>query len=96
MVIQPSLTKILCSIAPANSMFRREDGCFVVRLLKALYGCVESSKLWFDDVRKELTKLGITVNSKDECVFNKVMDGHQIKSVPTWTNYSLRALMRRT
>jgi hypothetical protein len=36
------------------------------------------SKLWYDDVRKELTKLGFTHNPKDECVFNKVMDGHQI------------------
>jgi hypothetical protein len=78
MVIQPSLTKILCSIAPAYSNFMREDGCSVVKLLKALYGCVESSKLWYDDVKKELTKLGFTPNSKDECVFNKVMDGHLI------------------
>jgi hypothetical protein len=50
----------------------------MVRLLKALYGCVESSKLWYDDVRKELIKLGFTHNPEDECVLNKVMDGHQI------------------
>jgi hypothetical protein len=76
MVIQPSLTKFLCSIAPGYSMFMREDGCVVVKLLKALYGCVESSKLWYDDVRKELIKLGFAHNPKDECVFNKVIGGH--------------------
>jgi hypothetical protein len=83
MVIQPSLTKILCSIAPGYSKFMREDGCVVVKLLKALYGCVESSKLWYDDVRKELIKLRFTHNPKDECV-------------SMWTIYPLRESMRRT
>jgi hypothetical protein len=39
MVIQPSLTKILCSFAPGYSKFIREDGYAVVKLLRALYGC---------------------------------------------------------
>jgi hypothetical protein len=33
MVIQPSLTMILCSVGPTYSKFMREDGCIVVKLL---------------------------------------------------------------
>ncbi len=51
----------------------------VVQLDKALYGCVESAKLWYDHLRKTLESLGFTVNPHDICVFNKgdVKDGTQ-------------------
>jgi hypothetical protein len=36
-----------------------------------LYGCVESAKLWYDDLKETLDKIGYKVNKVDECVFNK-------------------------
>ena len=42
-----------------------------MNLDKALYGCVESGKLWYDDLKETLLKAGYTVNALDECVFNK-------------------------
>jgi hypothetical protein len=44
MVIQPSLTKILCSIAPGYSKFIREDGYAVVKLLRPCTkrSCIQS------------------------------------------------------
>ena len=51
----------------------------IVQLDKALYGCMESSKLWYDHLRKTLESLGFAVNPHDICVFNKgeVKDGTQ-------------------
>ena len=50
----------------------------IVRLTKALYGCAESARLWYNDISKTLVQDGFTCNEKDNCVFNKVVGGEQI------------------
>jgi Reverse transcriptase (RNA-dependent DNA polymerase) len=42
-----------------------------VRLEKALYGCVESSGLWYDNLMATLTSMGYVRNEMDICVFNR-------------------------
>jgi hypothetical protein len=42
-----------------------------VQLLKALYGCKQSSLLWFLEMKKTLISLGFTANPYDPCVFRK-------------------------
>jgi hypothetical protein len=42
-----------------------------VRLRKALYGCVQSAKLWYKTIESMLLSLGFTQNPHDSCVFNK-------------------------
>ena len=42
-----------------------------MRLDKALYGCVESAALWYENLRESLHSLGYTPNKYDICVFNK-------------------------
>jgi hypothetical protein len=54
------------------------DGKVYVKLDKALYGCVESAKLWFDEISKALTGLGFVANPQDQCVFNLQRNGHQV------------------
>lgn len=44
----------------------------VVRLDKALYGCVEASNLWYNDLRDKLTANGFKSNPYDSCVFYKI------------------------
>ena len=41
----------------------------VVKLKKALYGLVVSSKLWYNKLKRVLLKLGLTVHPYDSCVF---------------------------
>ena len=49
-----------------------------VKLKKALYGCVESAKLWYDKLSSDLIKCNYTVNHYDVCVFNRIeKDGSQ-------------------
>jgi hypothetical protein len=78
MIIQPNLARIICNLKPEWTKFLRKDGCLVVRLLKALYGCVESAKLWYEDISGALASLGFTRNTRDECVFNVERSGHQV------------------
>jgi hypothetical protein len=39
---------MLLSIEPELEKFRNERGKMTVRLEKALYGCVQSAKLWYE------------------------------------------------
>jgi hypothetical protein len=43
----------------------------VVKLRKALYGCVQSSKLWYLTLKKVFEEDGFTCSTNDQCVFTK-------------------------
>ena len=66
----------------AQSFGNREvvkpDGTIALELSKALYGCVQSAKLWQDEISNTLRADGFISNPKDECVFNKIVKGVQI------------------
>lgn len=72
MYVEPELAKILVELKPElYRPFVRKDGSIVVRLKKALYGCVESAKLWYDHLSSGLKEIGYCVNKLDACVLNK-------------------------
>ena len=48
-----------------------------MRLDKALYGCIESAKLWYNEIAGTLGRNGFTANPQDICVFNKDVKGNQ-------------------
>ena len=48
-----------------------------VRLLKALYGCIQSALLWYKLFTGKLMKMGYKLNSYDQCVANKTVKGKQ-------------------
>jgi hypothetical protein len=47
------------------------DGRVTVKLNKALYGCVQSARLWYNYLSKFLLTIGFTPNPVDPCVFNR-------------------------
>lgn len=72
------MTQMLTEIDPSNLEFVDQDGTMVVQLDKALYGCVEASNLWYNDLRRKLMADGFSTNPYDNCVFNKSgQDGAQ-------------------
>lgn len=75
MAIEPRLSEVLTHIAPEYRDSQRADGSVVVKLEKALYGCVESAKLWYEHLRRSLDSLGFVVNPYDICVFNRNKSG---------------------
>ena len=53
-----------------------------VKLKKALYGCVESAKLWCDKLSSDLINFNYIANEYDICVFNQTeSDNTQISLV---------------
>jgi hypothetical protein len=65
------LTSVLVEIDPSYKKFVNKNGTCVVRLNKALYGCVESARLWYDKLSGDLIKLGYVTNKADMCIFNR-------------------------
>ena len=61
---------LLCQIKPDYDAFRNKDGTIVMHLDKALYGCLESAKAWYNKLRSDLESIGFVVNPNDQCVFN--------------------------
>ncbi len=73
------MTSLLVKLDESYREFVQQDGSMVVELDKALYGCVEAAKLWYDDLVSELKRQGFVPNEYDECVFNKTgRDGIQV------------------
>jgi hypothetical protein len=66
-----NMSRMMTKLAPEYSEYVDDKGCVVVRLDKALYGCVESAALWYENLRDSLATLGYVPNAHDMCVFNK-------------------------
>jgi hypothetical protein len=69
---------VLCKIDPSYEKLMDSKGRITVKLKRALYGCVESARLWYEKICEDLTALGYTKNEVDMCVFNRTEeDGTQ-------------------
>ena len=77
MELDASTSAILLQIDPSYNEFMRPNGTIVVELQKALYGLVESGKLWYDLLSATLQGIGYEQNPMDKCIFNKIVDGIQ-------------------
>ena len=74
MRLDGKMVDILCELDSAYLPYvvKSDKGNYiVVNLDRALYGCVESAKLWYEDLKGTLEKAGFTMNPVDECVFNR-------------------------
>ena len=72
MELDPIIAAILRERDPSYEAFTDPiSGKILVRLNKALYGCIESARLWYNHLRGVLERLGYVVNPHDICVFNR-------------------------
>lgn len=75
-------SEILCQMYNDLRKFLNEnDHCIYVRLKKALYGCVESAKLFYLHLKKILLSYGFISNPYDECIFNYIDDQNNVITV---------------
>ena len=77
MKLDPLVSAILTQVNAKYAEYQCDDGTMFVKLNKALYGCVQSAKLWYAHLRETLCSMGFERNPLDICVFNKVVDGKQ-------------------
>ena len=77
MKLDADMAKMICSIDINFKQFLEPDGTLIVRLNKALYGCVKSSFLWYQTLTSFLMECGYAQNPYDPCVYNLSQDGVQ-------------------
>jgi hypothetical protein len=78
MRLDKTTAEVVCQLDESYKAFRdHKSGSMLVKLDKALYGLVESAKLFYLDLTAKLTSMGFTVNPNDLCVFNRMVDGVQ-------------------
>ena len=68
MDMDPLLTQLLCKVAPEVKPFVSEKGKLLMKLDKALYGCIQSAKLWYETLTEFLRSIGFKHNEVDSCV----------------------------
>jgi hypothetical protein len=56
---------------PELDEFQWKDDSLYTIMLKAMYGCVQASALWYALIRYEIKKMGYQVSETDPCVFAK-------------------------
>lgn len=72
------VTVLLQELDPDAKQYQTVKGTTMVKLQRALYGCVQSSRLWYERLRGALEGIGFVVNPYDQSVFNTVIDGVQV------------------
>jgi len=75
MYIQPDLVNILLNICPEYAKFKDSMGRMLTQIDKAMYGLVQSAKLWYNTISGVLEKDGYAPNPMDPCVWNKTVNG---------------------
>jgi len=78
---------IMCSVNPKykkHVVYEKRRGksgkkekVLYLKVLRALYGCLESALLWYNLYSSTLQKLGFKINPYDRCVANKMVNGSQ-------------------
>ena len=71
------LSNVIVQLDDKYSIYMNDDGSIIVKLDKALYGCVQSSKLWYDQLCEALLTMRYVRNDYYKCVFNRTMEGNQ-------------------
>merc|ERR1711871_1766326 len=78
MTLDKLTTEMLLEIDPSYEAFietnKNGNEEITVKLNKALYGCVQSARLWYNTLSKFLKSIGFEANPVDQCVFNRYND----------------------
>ena len=69
MRLDSAMSKLMMKHDSGYERYIDNKGCIVVRLDKALYGCVESAVLWYENLSSTLAELGYIKNEYEACVY---------------------------
>ena len=78
--LEGEFVDIMCKVNPELKQYVRIEGkkkVLYLRLLKALYGCMESALLWYNLFVSTLKKMNFEINPYDRCVANRIVEGEQ-------------------
>jgi Reverse transcriptase (RNA-dependent DNA polymerase) len=72
MLLTPEVAEIMCRIDLKYKRFLRPNKKIAAKLKKALYGCIQSAVLWYQELASTLDGMGLHPNPYDICSFKRV------------------------
>ena len=76
--IDSFIAPMLVQADPTMAQYVTQTGTIIVELDRALYGCIESARLWFDELSSTLKEMGFIANDCDPCVMTRYNKGVRI------------------
>lgn len=70
--LDPVLSAIVVAMFPHLARFLDESGRLTARLGKALYGCIQSARMFYEHLKSSLLSFGFAPNPYEPCIFNKI------------------------
>jgi hypothetical protein len=74
MKMDKRLTTAVILILPELKPYVTPSGTLYTKLLKALYGCIQSGQLWYSKISKVLSREGYTRTPTDPCIFCRLIN----------------------
>jgi hypothetical protein len=71
MMLDKKLADQFVRMYPEHRQYLTPNGKLIVKLEKALYGCVQSALLWYKCLSKALCEIGFSINPYDECIIHR-------------------------
>jgi len=75
MRVDPRISRVVIEMFQKLKEMLELDGCLYTLHLKAMYGCVQASALWYALIRSFLEELDYECSPTDRCVFRKRVGG---------------------
>jgi hypothetical protein len=72
MKMDKKLMSMALSILLSLQDYVTTEGTLYTKLLKALYGCIQSGQLWYAKISKVLRQKGYIATPTDQCIFKRV------------------------
>jgi len=81
MRLNKPIADLLLKLDNKYKEYRNDDGSMVVKLNRALYGLVQSAKLWYEHLSGTLERNGYRKLESDECVFVKTDENENLVKI---------------
>jgi len=86
MTLDDTITFMAIEWMPELQEYMRLDGKLMVRVDKAMYGLIQSAKLWYKELTRHLLELGFKKCPSDDCILVKYQEGKQPIVVVLYVN----------
>jgi hypothetical protein len=80
MKLRGQFVDIMCEVNPEYIPYvieEKGEKVLYLKVLQAIYGCIESALLWYNLFATTLQGMGFEINPYDRCVANKMINGKQ-------------------
>ncbi len=72
--LEPVLSAIVVAMFPHLAKFLDDQGRLTAKLGKALYGCIQSARMFYEHLKNSLLAYGFVPNPYEPCIFNKTTE----------------------